>query len=237
MITTSTLRKGVFLFILCLTSSIALSQAPPAASASSALEAGFAPDRLERLNHYFQQKAEEGELPGGVCMIFRKGLLAHEMTFGPNQADDIFYIQSMTKPIISVALMTLYEEGKFELTDPIAKYIPAFQSPKVAIMENGEPKLVDAESPITIAQCFSHTAGFLHGLSDNSLDKQYSQALYGIRSIDSDDIFTQPHATIRDRVMAMSKLPLAAQPGQIWMYSAAPDVLALLIEILSGKTG
>ena len=200
----------------------------------SAIDAGFDPGRLERLDNYFAEKVHAGELPGGVCVIYRKGTVAHEMTFGPNRADDIFYIQSMTKPVISVALMTLYEEGHFELNDPIARYLPEFATPQVAVMDNGEVELVKAERPITIAQCFSHTAGFLHGLSESPLDKQYAQTLYGISSVEDSDITTQPHKSIRDRVLALSKLPLAAQPDQIWMYSASPDILALLIEHFSG---
>ena len=211
-----------------------LAQSAPLANRQAALDAGFDPDRLERLDNYFAAKVQEGELPGGVCMVYRKGVLAHEMTFGPSKADDIFYIQSMTKPIISVALMTLYEEGHFELNDPIAKYIPEFAAPQVAVMENGEPKLVKAERPITIAQCFSHTAGLLHGLSEAPLDRKYAKTLYGMTSMDPNEIFHDPHQTIRDRVVAMSALPLAAQPDQVWMYSASPDILALLIEHFSG---
>ncbi len=219
-------------------------QSPTLVSNKKAVEAGFSAERLERLDSYFRTKAKEGELPGGVCLVYRKGVLAHEMVFGYGnaeektsmQADQIFYIQSMTKPIISVALMTLYEEGHFLLNDPIAKYLPQFNSPQVLTFENGEEELVPAKTPITIAQCLSHTAGFLHGLSDNPLDKRYAKALYGIDDeLQPENLNFKPHETIEDRVNALAELPLAAQPDQVWMYSAAPDVLALLIEHFSGK--
>ena len=140
--------------------------------------AGFSLERLERLDQYFSQKAQTGELPGGVCMIYRKGSLVYEMAFGNNNmeekslatTDQIFYIQSMTKPIVSVGLMMLYEEGYFDLNDPIEKYLPQFKDRLVLMSMNGKDTLVKAQSPPTIAQCFSHTAGFLHGLSQQPLD-------------------------------------------------------------------
>jgi len=203
--------------------------------------AGFSEARLERLSNFLDEEIEAQHIPGGVCWIVRKGVTAHQATYGYRnlaeeeaiQADQIFYIQSMTKPIISVAFMMLYEEGHFELTDPLFRYLPEFKEMNVAKVNPENPEemtWVALENPIRLEHLLSHQAGFLHGLSNMPLDVQYREALYG------QDYTTNTHETIEDRAMAMSKLPLAGQPGEQWMYSAAPDILALLIEKFSGQT-
>jgi len=140
--------------------------------------------------------------------------------------DEVFYIQSMTKPIVSVAFMMLYEEGYFQLNDPVSKYIPEFSDMKVASSHKKEGrKLIDTENPITIANALSHTAGLSHGLGLTELEKEYLSALY----------FTQ-HKNIEGRVKALASMPLIGQPGGQWYYSASPDILAYLIEKFSGMT-
>ncbi|MEL6944813.1 MAG: serine hydrolase domain-containing protein, partial [Bacteroidota bacterium] len=133
-------------------------------------------------------------------------------------------------PIISVAMMMLYEEGHFELGDPVSKYLPQFKNPKVARSENGEMIEEEANKAITIAHLFSHTAGFSHGLGQSPIDQMYWKALYG------GGLRADPHKTIEERVNTMSELPLVGHPGEQWYYSASPDLLALLIEQFSGKT-
>lgn len=201
--------------------------------------AGFSKDRLARLDAFLDKEIKANSIPGAVSLIYRKGAIAQYKTHGYSNADtkeamqkdEIFYIQSMTKPIVSVALMMLYEEGYFDLNDPISKYFPAFKEMSVAKfveVEGSDEKkmeLTPADKPITIAHCLSHTAGFSHGLGPSEIDKMYLNALY-----------FQPHKTIEDRVMAMAKLPLVTQPDNIWYYSASPDVLALLIEHFTGKS-
>ena len=200
--------------------------------------AGMSKERLARLDAFLDKEITAGNIPGAVSMIYRKGQLAHYNAQGFSnlstkdkmQLDEIFYIQSMTKPIVSVGLMMLYEEGYFELNDPISKYFPEFKNMQVATFVDGEDseekkmELSQADKPITIAQCLSHTAGFSHGLGYSEIDQMYLKTLY-----------FQPHKTIKDRVMAMSKLPLVTHPDNVWYYSAAPDVLALLIEHFTGK--
>ncbi|MEM8524576.1 MAG: serine hydrolase domain-containing protein [Bacteroidota bacterium] len=203
-----------------------------------AQKAGFSEERLERLSDFWEQEIESGKIPSGVCMIIRNGVIAHKATYGytnwtektPIEFDQIFYIQSMTKPIISVAMMMLYEEGHFQLNDPVAKYLPQFKNPQVASFEGEEMTLEDANKPITIAQLFSHTAGFSHGLGQSPIDQMYWKALYG------GGLRADPHKTIAERVNSMSELPLVGHPGEQWYYSASPDLLALLIEQFSGQT-
>ncbi|MEM1122925.1 MAG: serine hydrolase, partial [Bacteroidota bacterium] len=200
---------------------------------------GLSAERLARLDAFIEKDVVEGKIPGAVSLVYRKGKIAHQKAYGYTNLEtkekmplnEIFYIQSMTKPIVTAALMMLYEEGHFQLNDPIAKYFPAFKEMSVAkfIQVEGsdekEMQLEPADKPITIAHCMSHTAGFSHGLGASKIDQMYLRALY-----------FQPHKTIEDRVMAMAKLPLVAHPDNVWYYSAGPDVLALLIEHFSGKS-
>lgn len=201
--------------------------------------AGFSKERLARLDAFLEKEIVTGNIPGAVSLIYRKGAVAQHKTHGYSslatkekmELDEIFYIQSMTKPIVTVGIMMLYEEGYFELNDPISKYFPAFKDMSVANfvdVEGSDEKkmeLTPADKQITIAHCLSHTAGLSHGLGPSKIDQMYLKTLY-----------FQPHKTIEDRVMAMSKLPLVAQPDNVWYYSAAPDVLALLIEHFTGQS-
>ncbi len=201
--------------------------------------AGLSAERLARFDTFLEQEIADGKIPGAVSLIYRKGSIAQYKSHGYTNLetkekmplDEIFYIQSMTKPIVTAAIMMLYEEGHFQLNDPISKYFPAFKEMSVAnfvdVAGSAEKKmeLVPADKPITIAQCMSHTAGLSHGLGASEIDQMYLKTLY-----------FQPHKTIEDRVMAMAKLPLVAQPDNVWYYSAGPDVLALLIEHFTGKS-
>lgn len=198
-------------------------------------QAKVSTERLQRYDAYFQKEIDAGRLPGVVTVIYRKGEKVHESALGyndylsktPANSNQIYFIQSMTKPIITTAFMMLYEEGHFFLTDPLHKYLPEFKDAMVA----KDPKLGSAgglepvKSPITIAQLMSHTAGFSHGLGSTKVDEEVVQEIY----------FKQ-HQDIASRVAAYAKLPLYGQPGEQWYYSASPDILARLIEVFSGKT-
>lgn len=198
-------------------------------------DAGISSERLTRYDSYFQKEIDQGRLPGVVTLIYRNGEKVHESALGyndlsaktPMRTDQIFYIQSMTKPIITTAFMMLYEEGHFFLTDPISKYLPEFADMKVILdpAKGSEGGLEPAKSQITIAQVLSHTAGFLHGIGGTKLDRQVAEAIY----------MSGPQS-IEDRVKALATQPLAAQPGTQWNYSASPDILARLIEIFSGMS-
>lgn len=196
---------------------------------------GISLERLAHLDHFIEKSIEENNIPGAVALVSRNGKMVHQAVFGHrDKADrqamgmnDIFFIQSMTKPIITVAFMMLYEEGHFLLTDPVSKYLPAFKDLRVA-------KDVDAgkageteplERPITIAHLLTHTAGLSHGLGGSKLDREIYQDQYG-----------QIHADITARVNSLLKMPLMGQPGEQWYYSTAPDVLSVLIEHFSGMS-
>lgn len=229
------MKNFTFHLILLLVLVVPLSpaMAQPATAAVPEI-AGLSVNRLERFSSFLEEEIEQGNQPGAVVLIARRGVLAHEQAYGydnlatksPMQTDDIFYIQSMTKPIMSVAFMMLYEEGHFFLTDPISKYLPQFKDPKVAkdVEAGAAGETEPANKEITIAHVLSHTAGFSHGLGQSQLDRDYARALY-----------MQEHQTITDRVNALAELPLVGHPGEQWYYSAAPDVLAALIEHFTGQ--
>lgn len=198
------------------------------------LESGISAERMARFETFMAAEAEAGKIPGAVCLVKKNGVVAYKKTFGnkeiggstPIAEDEVFYIQSMTKPIVSVAFMMLYEEGNFLLSDPIKKYLPQFAKMQVASSQKKEEmKLSPANRDVTIRDVLSHTAGMSHGLSGTDYDNQLAMKLY----------FT-PHKTIEDRVNALAAYPLVAQPGEKWHYSASPDILALLIEQFSGMS-
>lgn len=191
-------------------------------------------ERLERYDNFLESEISNGKIPGAVALIYKDGEKAYEKAFGlsdieaktPMQNNQIFYIQSMTKPIATVALMMLYEEGKFFLTDPVENYIPEFKNLRVLKNpedgKNGETE--PAKQKITIAEILSHTAGFSHGLGSTQQEIDVRDALYA-----------QPHANIESRVKALASIPLIGQPGEQWHYSASPDIAARLVEIFSGQ--
>ncbi|MEM7367753.1 MAG: serine hydrolase domain-containing protein [Bacteroidota bacterium] len=197
--------------------------------------AGMSSDRLARYSDYLQQEVKEEKLAGAVSLIARNGQIVQQASFGYQDLkssskmkdNSIFFIQSMTKPIISVGIMMLYEEGHFFLSDPVSQYLPQFANMKVAkdVKEGANGEIEPMEGQISIAQLLSHTAGFSHGLGNNPLESDIRKALY----------FKQ-HTTIEDRVNALASMPLIGHPGKQWYYSASPDVLSLLIEHFSGMT-
>ncbi|MEM9886723.1 MAG: serine hydrolase [Bacteroidota bacterium] len=205
-----------------------------------AKKAGFSEERLERYADFLNQQIKEQKLPCGVSFIVRNGVIVQQATHGYRNIttkeaidfNDIFYIQSMTKPIISVAFMMLYEEGYFELNDPLQRYLPEFANRKVQQGEGAEAKLVDANKPITLAHLLTHTAGFLHGLGRSELEIRYRDSLYG----NALQAGVSAHEDIESRAMVLSTLPLVGHPGEQWRYSASPDILALLIQHFTGKT-
>jgi len=194
---------------------------------------GFSSGRLDRYTTFLSREIQDGRIPGAVTMVMRKGQLVHQETLGYSNLDDkssmqqdqLFYIQSMTKPIITIAFMMLYEEGYFFLNDPVSQYLPAFKDLKVAkdVEAGAAGETEPANKEVTIAQILSHTAGFSHGLGSSKLAQDILNALY-----------YEPQENIESRVNTLVSLPLIGQPGDQWYYSASPDVLALLIEKFSG---
>ncbi len=201
--------------------------------------AGFSESGLDRYEAYISREIKSSTIPGAVSLIYRHGQLAHYEALGydnlvtrtPMTEDKIFYMQSMTKPIISVAFMQLYEAGYFQLTDPVSMYIPEFAELKViqpvkgSSEESVEYEYVSPKSPVQMWHLLSHTAGFSHGLGQNDYDKKLFSLLY-----------ENEYQNIEERVMALLTYPLMGHPGEQWNYSASPDVLAYLIQKISGMS-
>ena len=198
-------------------------------------EVGMSSDRLARLDDAMQGLVDEGLLSGITTMISRHGRIAHFGTFGHQNIEDgvemgedtIFRIYSMTKPITGVALMILYEEGKFRLSDPVHRYIPEFEGLVVAKEDgpDGQPVTEPADHPMTIRELMAHTAGLSYGIfSQSQVDALYNEA----NVLDND-------STLKDMIDKLSKIPLRQQPGSMWHYSVAVDVQGYLVEVLSGQ--
>jgi CubicO group peptidase (beta-lactamase class C family) len=183
------------------------------------------------------QWVDSGRLAGMVAVVLRKGELAFAETVGkadvernkPMRPDTIFRIYSMTKPLTSTAIMMLYEEGRFQLDDPISKFIPGFANPRVyAGGSRGKIDSVPAEREINFRDLLTHTSGLTYGfMESNPVD-----ALY--RSKTGVD-FQTGDTSLKDIVERLATFPLIAQPGKAWNYSVASDVLGYLVEVISGQ--
>ena len=193
---------------------------------------GLSTAGLARLGRVMRGEVERGRVPGAVALIARRGRLAYFEAFGerdpasaaPMQSNTIFRIYSMTKPIVSVAAMMLWEEGRFLLSDPISKYLPELGALKVAVARGGEIDQVDAERAITVQDLLRHTSGLTYEFRGNGpVHKMYMAARIYSRD-----------QTNAEQVAALSKLPLLNQPGTKWEYSRSTDVLGRLVEVLSG---
>jgi CubicO group peptidase (beta-lactamase class C family) len=198
----------------------------------SAEEAGLSSAALAKLETALRGDIEAGRVPGVSLMIARGGKVGYRAKLGalrpggPAMSDDaIFRIYSMTKPIVSVALMMLIEEGRLLLSEPLSKFIPAFLAPKVGVEKNGELILTPALRPISIHDLMRHTSGLTYAFTGNSLVQQ----LYGKTSLRSQKITSSEYAE------TIAGLPLAAQPGAAWIYSHSTDIVGLVIETVTGR--
>ena len=209
------------------------------AAAREPAASGFAAERLERIDDALQGYVDRKEVAGIVGLIARSGKVVYHKSFGsrdvsakaPMSNDTIFRIASMTKPITTVGLMQLWEQGRFQLRDPLSKFLPEFSDMRVALpIEPGDAargpfKTVEAASPITIQQLLTHTAGLANPY------RGATQDLY--REVRAK---LEPGSTIGDYVTALAKLPLNFHPGERWEYGPATDVAGRLIEVISGMT-
>ncbi len=184
-------------------------------------------ERLDRITALSRQYVEAGKLSGVVTMVSRKGKIVHFEAVGkrglkddrPLSKDALFRIYSMSKPITAVAAMILYEEGKFQLLDPVTKFLPELNN--LRVLENGE--LVEPKMPITMQQLLSHTAGFTYGFTrDNPVDKAYQD----------DEILNAKN--LDEFVNKIAEIPLLYQPGTRWNYSIAVDLTGAVVERISG---
>ena len=195
---------------------------------------GLSPSRLQKLSDAFKREVDKGTLPGATVMVARRGQIGWFDAIGrqspaasaPMTHDSLFRIFSMTKPIVSVGIMMLLEEGTFLLNDPIAKYIPEFSEQKVGVENNGRLELVPPRRPITIQDLLRHTSGIAYEHTGNGLVQQ----LYQQSRVRSRKISNAEHAAL------VASMPLMCQPGAEWNYSRSTDILGRLIEVVSGKT-
>ncbi|MEO5723939.1 MAG: serine hydrolase domain-containing protein [Ilumatobacteraceae bacterium] len=200
-------------------------------------EVGLDADRLARIDRHFQRYVDDGRLPGWLISIARHGKVAHLSMAGQRDiesgaavdADTIWRIYSMTKPLTAVAALTLWEQGAFELRDPVSKYIPAFAQTKVwRSGSTTNPMLEPMREPMQLWHLLSHTSGLTYGfMNAHPVDAMYRQAGFEWGVPADADL-----AAICDRLAA---LPLVFQPGTEWNYSMGLDVLGRVIEVITGQ--
>ena len=197
-------------------------------------EVGFDSAQLAKIEPFFQGRVDRGEIAGIVTLVARKGKIAHFSAVGyldaqreiPMELDSLFRIYSMTKPIATTALMMLYQDGKFQLTDPLSKFIPEFAKLRVLRTPNGPmDETVGLDRPPTVQDILRHTAGFSHGIGVNDYDLDFV----------SSGIFS-PETTLEEMMTLLSEIPLMNQPGSQFRYSVGPDVALRLVEIISGMS-
>ena len=201
--------------------------------------AGFCPNKLQRLDRHLEDNyLTRQKIPGYAIHVVRNGIVAHSSTRGlmdleraiPLADDTIFRIYSMTKPITSIALMMLFEEGRFQLTDPVYKFIPSWRRHRVWVQGDGDEMVTRApQSPMTIQHLLCHTSGLTYGGLlpgfELPVDPAYAAAGIGRTSTDSLEQFVEK----------LARVPLLYDPGSSWSYSLATDVCGYLVELISGK--
>ena len=195
---------------------------------------GLSSSRLQTMSDAFKREVDKGTMPGATVLVARRGQIGWFDAIGrqspassvPMAHNSIFRIFSMTKPIVSVGIMMLLEEGHLLLADPVAKFIPEFANQKVGVENNGKLDLVNVARPITVQDLLRHTSGITYDHTGNSLVQQ----LYRDSRLRSRKITNAEHAAI------VASLPLICQPGAEWNYSRSTDILGRIIEIVTGKS-
>ena len=221
-------------------------QAPAAAPAKSAAVAagltpaaspesvGFDSARLKKLDDYMAKVVSDGRVAGMTTLLARHGKIVGFKTYGkadldknkPMTEDTIFRIYSMTKPVTGVAMMILFEEGKWRLDDPVTRYLPEFKALKVvkSINADGSVVLEDMKRPPTMREIMSHTAGFGYGLAEeHPVDKMFREQQ------------VLSSTSLKEMIDRTAQIPLMYQPGTNWYYSSAVDIQGYLVEKLSGQ--
>ena len=204
-------------------------------------EVGLSSERLGRVAEMLRANIAANEIPGAVLLIARQGKIAYFESFGlldpqaktPMRKDAIFRIYSMSKPITTVAAMTLFEDARLALNEPVGKYLPALAKMQVATDNKPDPEAdphkiatIPADRPISIQDLMRHTSGLTYGFfGDTPVKKLYAEAKLGNEG--------ETNAQFVDRI---AKLPLSYQPGTTWDYSHSTDVLGRLVEVISGKS-
>jgi CubicO group peptidase (beta-lactamase class C family) len=194
---------------------------------------GFSSERLERLHALMQQTVDKKQLAGVVTILARHGKVVDYRTYGvkdmasgaPMTKDTIFRDYSMTKPVTGVAMMILYEEGKWLPSDPISKFIPEFAHLKVfnGVDASGKMILVDPDHAPTMRELMTHTAGFSYGNGKTPADDLYAQ------------LHVRQSKNLQEMIERLAQIPLLYQPGQKWVYSMSMDIEGYIVEKLSGQ--
>jgi len=196
---------------------------------------GFDSARLKRLDDAMAKVVADGRVSGMTTLLVRHGQVVGFKTYGkkdlatgaPMEKDTIFRIYSMTKPITGVALMILFEEGKWKLDDPVTKFIPEFKNLKVmtGVDDKGNMITVPVERPPTMREIMSHTAGFGYGLGDrHPVDRMFREKrVLGATGLN-------------DMITRIADIPLMFQPGTAWYYSVSVDIQGAIVERISGQT-
>jgi len=195
---------------------------------------GLSSARLAKLSDAFKREVDKVTLPGATVLVARRGQIGWFDAIGrqsptapaPMVRDTLFRIFSMTKPIVSVGIMQLLEDGHFLLNEPVAKFIPEFASTKVGVENNGKLELVPAKRQMTVQDLLRHTSGLTYDHTGNGPVQQ----LYQQSRLRSRKITNAEHATM------LAAMPLMCQPGAEWNYSRSTDVLGRIIEVVSGKS-
>jgi len=200
-------------------------------------EVGLSSSRLARIGDHMKRYIDTGKIAGTLTLVARRGQVAYLEPLGhleierrrPVTADAVWRIYSMTKPVTSVGLMMLYEEGRFQLDDPVHRFIPSWQNLRVFVGGNYPTfKTAAAERPMTIRDLLSHTSGLTYGFMERTnVDAAYRKL--GVADQ------TRSGYTLQDMVETLAELPLEFSPGTRWNYSVATDVIGHLIEVISGQ--
>jgi CubicO group peptidase (beta-lactamase class C family) len=196
--------------------------------------AGFNPERLERLHTFIQGEIDQKQIAGAVTILARHGKVVEYRTYGqrdiatsaPMTKDTIFRDYSMTKPVTGVAMMLLYEQGKWLPSDPISKFIPEFAHLKVfnGFDATGKMLLADPVHPPTMRELMTHSAGFTYGQADTPVDQMYKQ-------------LDPSHApNLQGMIERLAQIPLLYQPGTRWVYSMSMDIQGYIVEKLTGQS-
>jgi CubicO group peptidase (beta-lactamase class C family) len=235
------MKRKCFLSLLLLISFVVSGQNNPQQFVySQKVPATFDAVRLARLDSAFQKLVDKGIIPHAVTFVAHHGKVIHNKAFGwrnvenkiPCQKDDYFRMASQTKAITAVALMTLFEEGKILLDDPIKKYIPEFAHPQVLVSFNDADSSFTtrpAKSDITIRQLLTHTSGISYGSGP-------TRKIYDKAGIPEMPLYTLENKKLGDVIKILAKCPLEHDPGAKFTYGMSLDVLGYLIEVVSGKS-
>jgi CubicO group peptidase (beta-lactamase class C family) len=247
------MKRSILLYAVIFTSNIVLAQndansnsileieRPKTIQAGKPEEAGMSSERLVRLDNYLQKIVDEQKMNGVVAMVIRDGKVVYEKAFGydniekktPMKKDAIFRIASQTKAITSVAILTLYEEGKFLLDDPISKFIPEFSKPKVIEkfkLDDTTYTTVPAKREITIRDLLTHSSGIAYA----QIGSPEANALYGKAGVFGG--IGVGNITLAEQMKKLAVLPLFHQPGEKFTYGLNTDVLGYLVEVVSGMS-